>query len=266
MLSAFVSESAIDWDEHLPFVVQAYNSSVHSSTGVTPHCMVYGHEMRLPVDLMFPGPRKPPLPSCAPEYVEFLRRALRSAHEVARAHLGQSLIRQKRGYDAHAKQQVSFNPGDLVRYYYPVVANRNKFARPWLGPYTIVEKVTEVDYRIERLSDPKKPRVVHYDNLKPYIGRPEDVAWAPQFPGDTAESDDAVDLTDSEPDLGAEGDPAEPLSDSILPAPERNPRPRRDVRPPRRFGWDSHRVIWEEWRPMRRRHRPHWSGLTSGVS
>lgn len=267
MLSAFVAESAIDWDEHLPFVVQAYNSSVHSSTGVTPHLMVYGHEMRLPIDLMFPGPNKTALPSCAPEYIEFLRRALGTAHEYARAHLGQALIRQKRGYDAHAKKQSPFNPGDLVRYYYPVVANRNKFARPWIGPYRISEQVTEVDYRIERLSEPRKPRVVHYDNLKPYIGRPQDQTWTPTFPGGNEDHEvDRHPWSATESDVGSGGDPVEPIDDEVMMTAEPNPRPRRQVKPPRRYGWDSHYAAQEEWRPSNRPDRPHHSGLEPGAS
>ena len=42
-----------DWDVHLPLVMMAYRSSVHSSTQYTPHYLLFGHEICLPVDVMY---------------------------------------------------------------------------------------------------------------------------------------------------------------------------------------------------------------------
>ena len=99
----------------------AYRSSVNASTNCTPFRMVHGREQNLPVDIMYPSAREtdPATPRCAPEYVEWVRRAPASAHEFARKHLDRSAIRQKHGYDAHAKQCPGFKSGDKVRYYYP---------------------------------------------------------------------------------------------------------------------------------------------------
>ena len=133
--------------------------------------MVHGREQNLPVDLMYPTAAETgPAPQCGPEYVEWVRRAIASAHNFARAHLEKSAIRQKRGYDAHAREQPSYQVGDKVRYYYPPLKQGNKFAKPWVGPFTVVKKVTEVDYRIQRDSRPERILVVHVDNLKPFEG------------------------------------------------------------------------------------------------
>jgi len=232
-MSAFVSDSANDWDDHLPFVVQAYNSSVHSSTGVTPHAMVFGHEMRLPVDLVFPGPTSAPLPACGPEYVDYLRRAIKTAHSLAREHLQRALIRQKRGYDAHAKAQSPYKVGDLVRYYYPVVAQGNKFARPWIGPYRILEKSTEVDYKIVKVSGRGRTRVVHYDNLKPYLGDVEEIVDEPALPPvrdvDASSESDVLDI------MADYQHPVDPETDRQKVAPERTLRSRRKLRKPVRY-------------------------------
>ena len=53
MLSAYVTESGLDWDSHLPYLLLAYRSSVHASTGCSPQLMVYGRENNLPVDIMY---------------------------------------------------------------------------------------------------------------------------------------------------------------------------------------------------------------------
>jgi transposase InsO family protein len=170
MLSAFVTDQALDWDDHLPYVCMAYRSSQNSSTGCTPYSMVYGRECTMPIDLMYPDPSKTtPAPACGPEYVNFIRKAIETAHLFARDHLRVAAIRQKRGYDAYAKDRPAFIPGDLVRYYYPPAKQTNKFARPWLGPFQVLERPTAVDYKIKLLSDSSKVRTVHIDTIKPYV-------------------------------------------------------------------------------------------------
>ena len=175
MLSAFVTERGNDWDMHLPYVLMAYRTSTHASTGCTPQVMIYGREANLPVDLVFPHQDDPTEISCGIEYVDFIRSAIRSAHEFARDHLRKAAVRQKRGYDAHAKYRPEFTEGEYVRYFYLPLTNTNKFARPWTGPWKVLKQVTEVDYRIEKVSNPRKQRVVHLDNLKSYEGEIDDI-------------------------------------------------------------------------------------------
>ena len=167
MLSVFVCDRPGDWDEHLPFMLSAYRSSVHASTQCTPNSLVYGKETNLPIDLMIPGSHMSDIKARNyPDYVQFVRKALQSVHSFARQHMGKALIRQKRNYDVHAKSRSSFKVGDLVRYYYVPLKNKHKFACPWIGPYKVTKLVTEVDYRIERLSGKPDTRVVHVDHLK----------------------------------------------------------------------------------------------------
>ena len=171
LLSAYTNERSLDWDEHLCFVTMAYRSSVHSCTGCTPFSMVYGREMTLPVDLMYPSAQDfGRVPQCGPEYVEWVRRAISSAHIFARLHLEKAAVRQKRGYDCRAKERDPLVVNTLVRYYYPPILQKSKFARPWLGPYRILRRCTKMDYEIQLVADPAKKRVVHFDTLKPFEG------------------------------------------------------------------------------------------------
>ena len=124
---------------------------------------------------MFPHAELDELPPCGPEYVEYLRRTIRSTHSFAREHLRKSAIRQKRGYDAYAKARDAFQIGDYVRYYYLPLTQGNKFALPWTGPWKIVEKPTEIDYKITLVSNPEKSCVVHFDVLKPFEGDIDDL-------------------------------------------------------------------------------------------
>ena len=50
MLRAYVNEQGNDWDLHLPSCQFSYNTSVQSSTGLTPFRLSYGIDARSPID------------------------------------------------------------------------------------------------------------------------------------------------------------------------------------------------------------------------
>ena len=58
MFSAFVSEYQRDWDQYVPLVMMAYMSSVHESISTSPSKMMFGREIRLPIDLLFGQPER----------------------------------------------------------------------------------------------------------------------------------------------------------------------------------------------------------------
>ena len=54
MLRVYCSRYMTDWDRYLPQVMGAYNSTQHSTTGVSPHMMLTGHEKSLPLTFFYP--------------------------------------------------------------------------------------------------------------------------------------------------------------------------------------------------------------------
>ena len=112
----------------------------------------------------------PDTPPLATEYALALQQRLAGAHEVARRHLGKAVEQQKRNYD----KQVSSKP---FRVGYSVWLHniRRKKGRnpkldcPWEGPYLVVSVLSDVTYRIQR-SRRAKPKVIHADHLKAYLG------------------------------------------------------------------------------------------------
>ena len=81
LLALIVANPTENWDLNLGLVLIADRSAVQSSTGFTPHFMLFGREMRLPLDVMY----RPPVASHTRfDYPNEVRRTLADAYEQAR--------------------------------------------------------------------------------------------------------------------------------------------------------------------------------------
>ena len=60
LLTVNLDRNDINWVSKLAAIKLAYNSKVHSSTGVTPALAFLGHEVKLPVNMMISEPENPP--------------------------------------------------------------------------------------------------------------------------------------------------------------------------------------------------------------
>ena len=96
---------------------------------------------------------------------------MHAAHEAARAHMTQAMRRQKHQYDAGVRH-MSYEEGQIVWLHNAAKKKGRslKLSRPWKGPYLIVTKFNEVNFRIQA-SPRSKPLIVHADRLKPCYGR-----------------------------------------------------------------------------------------------
>ena len=189
MLAKYVSGHQRDWDEHLPLVMMAYRSSVHASTQYTPFYLLFGHEVRLPVDIMFG--RQPDHQPEVSEYVRNLRDTLEDVHENAREHLRTAQKRQKDHYDQRiAGEQIEI--GDRVFLHEPAVkkGQSKKLHSPWQGPYIVVTRIGDVTYRIQAEDNPRKRKVVHFNRLK-RCGVPNPADQQPEPPQTTGPEPDS---------------------------------------------------------------------------
>jgi hypothetical protein len=164
MLSAYVSHDYNSWDDYLPYVMLSYRSSIHESTGCTPNLLFFGRECNLPIDYFF----KPPLGAeevgCPQEYTFWMKEVGQRTHKFVREHLTGALITQKRSYDKKSCVRV-FAPNELVYHEYLPLAAKHKFASPWRGPYKVLARLGDVNYRIQ-LPDGSPSIVVHVDHLR----------------------------------------------------------------------------------------------------
>ena len=138
MLSLAAVEDETHWDVKLPMLMMAYRLSQHETTGASPYSLMFGRELRLPVDLMFGLPETETSPN-SNQYALRLRERLEKAYHHTREHTRAQQHRQKDLYDQRACGNP-FEMDDLVWLHHPAVprGQAHKFHRPWRGPFKIV--------------------------------------------------------------------------------------------------------------------------------
>ena len=163
MLAMFVSQEHDNWDDLLPFMMLAYNTTVHTSTGYTPYRLVFGDECNLPGNLVHRELRADPPPGDPGTYAAWVQQALYESYDEVRAQQKRATHRQKRNYDSKAVARA-FPIGCWTLRYYPP-ARKNKLCSPWIGPYKIVRAPMEWVVGIQIDAD-SRIVYVHMDDLK----------------------------------------------------------------------------------------------------
>ena len=140
----------------------AYRSAVQSSTGYTSYYLLYGQEMRLPLDIMY---RPPGIEQNRTEYVREQRTSLQDAYVTVRENLQSAHQRQKDYYDrlTHGER---FKPGEFVWLWSPVIPRgvAPKFYETWIGLFKVTKRLSNVTYEILGVGR-KTKKIVHCDRL-----------------------------------------------------------------------------------------------------
>ena len=176
MLAKMVKENQRDWDQHLPRALFAYRTAVHDSTTYSPFHVNFRRSPMLPVDVMLgwdylsQGEGRE-----VSEYVEDVQKSLRSMFSNVRQRLAEAHRQNKNRYDERAVGK-SFTVGDRVWLYVPVTkqGRSKKFTTFWRGPYTVIDKTSPYNYRIQLIGT-TKTFIVHRNRLKLCHGDPENI-------------------------------------------------------------------------------------------
>ena len=103
MPSLFVNDRRDNWHKLLPFVMQAYRTSVHESTGYSPFRLMMGEECSLPQDISTPELRMNRERDVSSHlFATWVRDALEVAYDHVRESLNRTAARRKRLYDMKA--------------------------------------------------------------------------------------------------------------------------------------------------------------------
>ncbi len=179
-LSKHLFDSGTEWDEHLPQVALAYNTTKHTSTGLTPFFLAHGREARVPLDTLLQDNNVSSSATAGTPaaYANKLRKRLACAYQSATAFRDKAQDQQRLNYDRHLKY-TPYNSGDLVLVDDPA-HRHNKLYPRWVGPYEVLQPIcpfgssTPVNFEVRDVSKPHaKAKVIHYNRMKPYIADPK---------------------------------------------------------------------------------------------
>jgi len=158
IITNFVSEHNLDWDNWLDQAVFAYNTSVHESTGLSPYEMVFGRPARMPIEVELGVPLQNP--ASQSDYTQSLRKAIQLANLVAQRNLIAARERQSKRYDQGHPSWKPFEVGQTVWLARP---KKWKFGKKWVGPYKICSQ-NGVNYVLQpRIG---KSIVAHHNQLR----------------------------------------------------------------------------------------------------
>ena len=172
-LRAFVHWKPSSWGCFLLWAEWSYNTSVHSSTGMTPFEVTFG--------------RKPP---SFPQYltgtstvaaVDDLLSQREETFNLLRRKLQKAQTRMKDIADGHRRDhEFQVNEWVLVKlrpYRQTTVARtgQSKLSRRFYGPFNIIERMGPVAYKLELPAHSRIHPVFHCSLLKPFVGSTDSV-------------------------------------------------------------------------------------------
>jgi hypothetical protein len=165
MLTTFVDEHEKNWDEMVPYVVFAFNTSKHAATKVTPFELIYGRKVTTPMEvaLGIGATRERSTVDYAQEVVIKLKEGLRAAKEASdKMKRAQERRQLKAAEEAHSHE---YKIGDKVwlDIRQTEKGESKKFAKKFEGPYEVT--MVHTNYITIKKHDGKEAKV-HVERVK----------------------------------------------------------------------------------------------------
>ena len=138
MLKKTAVEEGKDWDRLLPYLLFAYREVPQASTGFSPFELVYGRNVRGPLDVLKESwEASTRSPESVVSYVMMVQERLQKLRDIVHENLQDAQNTQKQCYDRNARH-CEFRPGSQVLILLPT--SSNKLLAEWRGPYQVVRK------------------------------------------------------------------------------------------------------------------------------
>lgn len=157
-------EAQTDWDKVAPLVLMHYRASIHAATGFSPAQMMFGRELQVPLDVLFP-PALGTQPATPASYVERLENRLEAVSKEAQEKLAISWDRAAT-QSPPSRHLPPIDPSRSVYVYNPA---RKKGVSPkltpvWHGPFTVVDQLTDGLFRVQ-FPGRRGTQVVHRNHI-----------------------------------------------------------------------------------------------------
>ena len=159
------SESDIkNWDRHLKYLLFAYRSTPHCITGFSPFTLMYGRDVRGPLDILQESWL---VGDCEQakvfEWLVSVKARMSEMSEVVSEKERRAKAKMKEVYDRTASVK-KLEPGDMVLVWKPGI--HAKMGASWDGPFQIESKVSPVTYRVQVPGKAHLSKVLHSNLLK----------------------------------------------------------------------------------------------------
>ena len=171
MLRKFATQKEKDWDKLIPYVLFAYREVPQRSTGFSPFELLYGREVRGPLDVLRESwvARERNTESVV-SHVLAIRERMEQMSSLVKESLEKAQQSQKAWYDQTARDRT-LNEGDMELVLLPTSSNTLIIAQ-WQGPYKVTKQVGKVNYLIDMHDRRKRKRLFHINMLREYLSSP----------------------------------------------------------------------------------------------
>ena len=169
LIRVFCDREDPEWVHYLPSATLAYNSKMHSSTGITPFSGMFGRECRLPIDLIIPTPddQSRDINVHVRETLDRFKKMFNHVRQKNNAVI-------KRNAQLYSGKLNEIAIGTRVWYLAPrkIQGKPGKITDSWIGPFKVIKKPTEVLVDIKP-ADYRGPTITtHMSRIIPCSDKP----------------------------------------------------------------------------------------------
>jgi hypothetical protein len=173
MLSSYTRDKQNMWSGFLPYIVFAYNTSVHSSTGFTPYRLLHGREAVIGSEALL-RTRDEHEHVDYPTYIKQIQHNMATANDLISQRVQQAAAERNMVNQTFDKAP-KYNVGDQVYVYWPPKSSKKdgvsgKLMSPYRGPFTVTHQFNAVSYRVKENSTNKHVSV-HVSRMKKAVVR-----------------------------------------------------------------------------------------------
>ena len=165
MIGKLSCDKKAQWKQHLPDLLQAYNSTRSAVTGYSPQYLMFGRRPHLPVDYYFQTVSAYECSHHMPAYVMEVRRCFKEAYTEAHLQTNCKAEKQKRYYD-RTTSTVQLVPGNVVLMKNDVYQGKRKVKDQWSETeYVVVCQVADGIPAYEVKDEVGNIKTVHHNWL-----------------------------------------------------------------------------------------------------
>lgn len=159
MLKKFICTNTKDCAKWLPYLPFAYREVPQASAGFSPFELLYGREVRGPLDVLQESWARSQEKSVL-AFILQMRERMEQTTKLVRKNMEKTQHGQQAWYNKAAMER-NFNPGQQVLRLLPKV--ENKLLAKWQVPYTVLRKLSATTFEIE-MPERRNPKQVFHIN------------------------------------------------------------------------------------------------------